>query len=102
MHFAIKSHHLTYGESLIMSICQKKVYVVLLAQDAGKANAKKIKDKCLSYQIPLYENTTKDELSQILGKTVVALGIQDKNLSNKLIKNLQEGSESHEEKNKIQ
>lgn len=97
--FSIKSNNIVYGEQLINSIRLKKVYVVLLASDASNQTIKKIKDKSIFYNIPVYEIFDKETFFDIFHKPLVAFGIKDLNLSTKLIKNLQEGSESHEEKN---
>ena len=99
---AIRAQKIVFGEQLLLQIKKRKVYVVLIAKDAGPSTTKKIGDKCHTYKIPLYQYFSKIEFCSILQKDIVACGINDKNLTKKLIENMKEGSVFYEEKNETE
>ncbi len=99
---AIRAQKIVYGETLILNIRQQKVFVVVLAKDAGIASAKKIQDKCKTNSIKCIVEFSKEDLKEITKKEISALGIKDRNLAKKLIDNMNEGSVFYEKENKTE
>lgn len=50
---AVKTGRFARGDALLPSIQSKKACLVVLSEDCGANRAKKIKDKCAFYQVPL-------------------------------------------------
>lgn len=55
-------------DQVLKAIKNKQAKLVLLARDAGVNTQKKLTDKCQTYQIPLIECYSRQELTQALGK----------------------------------
>lgn len=74
---AARARALISGEdSCLRAIRQKKVFLIVLASDTGANGAKKIRDKCLYYQVPIATGLSREELGRAIGKearTVVGL-----------------------------
>lgn len=45
-----------------------KAWLTVVAQDAGPNTKKKYRDKCRSYNVPIVEGFSKEELGKALGK----------------------------------
>lgn len=85
--FASLSKSIIYGEALIKKLPNKKIHLIILANDIGTAQKKKFLDKAEYYNVPLLFYKTKDEIALLLNKGIVsAFGITDKKLANAIIK----------------
>jgi hypothetical protein len=64
-----RSGNLSTGESVVEQIIQKKkAFLVLIPKDASDNTKKKFTNKCKYYNIPLVIISTKEELSNAIGK----------------------------------
>ena len=73
-----KANKLITGEEFVTdAIRKKKVFLVVLASDAGVNTTKKITDKTKYYEVPLITSYTSVELSYIIGKKRMVIGITD-------------------------
>lgn len=80
-----RARKLSSGSILINDIRAKKVWFVMIAEDASDNTKKKITDKCQYYCIDYVICGNIDDLSQSVGKeNRVALGIKDKGFANKI------------------
>lgn len=74
---AARAREVVSGEDFCFrAIRQGRARVVLLARDAGANGAKKVRDKCLFYNVPLVIALDRDQLGKAIGKasrTVVAI-----------------------------
>ncbi|MBP5445203.1 MAG: ribosomal L7Ae/L30e/S12e/Gadd45 family protein [Acholeplasmatales bacterium] len=75
---AKKANKIITGEEFVTdAIRKKKIFLVFLASDAGVNTTKKITDKTKYYEVPLINSYTSDELSYIIGKKRMVIGISD-------------------------
>lgn len=82
---ASRARKIVDGEILIQKIRTKKVYLVIIAEDASANTKKKITDKCNSYHVDYVIYSTKVALSSAIGKhNRVAIGIIDSGFSKKI------------------
>lgn len=58
----------TGDEGVLDAIRTGKAKLVLLAVDASENTSKKFRDKCLTYQVPLIEYGTREQLGSSVGK----------------------------------
>lgn len=87
-----RSGNIIYGEQLLKSILKQKVSLVILSKDVGVSVAKKITDKCKTYQIEYIQILTKEELSQAIGKQMCsAVGIKSIEAAQKIRNIMKEG-----------
>ncbi len=64
------------------SIREGSCELIILATDTARNNTKKFLNASKSYEIPLIVYSTKEDMSQALGKeNVVVVGISDKNFA---------------------
>ncbi|MCY0876367.1 MAG: ribosomal L7Ae/L30e/S12e/Gadd45 family protein [Firmicutes bacterium] len=74
---AARAREVVSGEDFCFrAIRQGRARVVLLASDAGANGAKKVRDKCAFYHVPLVVTLNRDDLGRAIGKpsrTVVAI-----------------------------
>lgn len=84
---AKRANKLISGESLVLSeIRAKRAYVIIMTIDAAPNLKKKITDKCRTYQIPLIQYGTRNELGKAIGKEErVVLAITDPGLAKIMI-----------------
>lgn len=76
---------LVTGESFVMAAVRDgSAKLVLLANDAGKTSQKQFRDKTTSYDVPLNEDFTKDQLSTAIGSARTVLAITDPGFVRKL------------------
>jgi ribosomal protein L7Ae-like RNA K-turn-binding protein len=75
------------GEELVVKeIRSGKAKLVLLAEDASVNTAKKIQDKCLSYNVPLRKVTDRYTLGHAIGKDArVVVAVTDEGFAKKLM-----------------
>lgn len=88
LRICVKSRNYVFGDSLLLDIRQQKVYLVIIASDAGKAANKKIIDKCNSFNVKYCVCFDKLTLSDVFGKNLSSVGIKDKNLADKFLENI--------------
>jgi ribosomal protein L7Ae-like RNA K-turn-binding protein len=82
---AKKARKVVSGASLMDSIRQKKVALVLIAADASDRTRKQFTDKCITYQIPCLIWGTVATISSASGMNMrVAIGISDHGLANSI------------------
>ena len=86
MHFlglAARSGSVVSGEeACIRSIREGKVRLLIQAIDAGNNGAKKIRDKCAYYGVPIVTEFSCQELGHAIGKTArCAIGITSMQLA---------------------
>jgi len=81
-----KAGAVVYGDALMESIRNKKVYVVLLSDRASERTKKQIKDKCTFYQIRLFEDVPGEVFTDFSGKTVAAFGIDNQKMASKIVR----------------
>lgn len=91
---------ISYGETLLKDIKNKKVYFVVVATDASDNSKKKIIDKCKYYKCEYEICVEKSSLTKSIGRVdlVSAVGIKDFNLVKKLKENIEREGGSNEEK----
>lgn len=58
-----------------------QVYVLLCASDASESAKKRYQNLSENYDIPLYTQFTREELSNAIGKARTMLGIQDRGMA---------------------
>lgn len=82
------------GEELVVNEIRKsRAKLVILSNDASNNTAKKIKDKCGSYSVPLCIANDRYSLGQSIGKTErVVVAVLDEGFSTKLKQLLDESN----------
>lgn len=76
----------TGEEPVIREIQKKRAKLVLLAGDASDNTAKRLRDKCAYYEIPLKQIGDRYMLGQSIGKQArVVVAVTDKGFSDKLL-----------------
>ena len=91
---------ISYGETLLKEIKSKKVYFVVVANDASDNSKKRIIDKCNYYNCKYCIALDKSSITKSIGRVdlVSAVGIKDHNMVKKLKENLEREGGSSEEK----
>ncbi|KRK77477.1 hypothetical protein FD30_GL001992 [Levilactobacillus namurensis DSM 19117] len=76
---------LVTGESFVLAAVRDgSAKLVLMANDTGASSQKQFRDKTASYQVPLYETFTKDQLSTAIGSARTVIAITDPGFVRKL------------------
>ena len=85
---AAKARNISYGaDSVEIQVKKKKVYLIIVAQDASDRTKEKFKNISEKYKIPLIVGGKIEELSKAIGKSNKAiLGIENLNLSKEIQK----------------
>ncbi len=85
---ALRAKKVVTGEDATVEAVRKgKANLVILGKDTGKSTTKKIKDKCLHYNVLVIEDYTISEISKAIGKSNrVVIAITDKGFAQSLIK----------------
>lgn len=91
---------ISYGETLLKEIKNKKVYYVVVASDASDNSKKRVIDKCNFYKCEYSVALSKESISKAIGRIdlVSAVGIKDLNLIKKLKENIERDGGKSEEK----
>ena len=91
---------ISYGETLLKEIKNKKVYFVVVASDASDNSKKRIIDKCNFYRCEYTICLDKASITKAIGRVdvVSAIGIKDYNLVKKLKENIERDGGCNEEK----
>lgn len=75
----------TGEEPVIREIRSGRAELVILSLDASRNTAKKVLDKCQTYQVPILRYGSRQELGTAIGKAErVVLAIVDKNFAQML------------------
>lgn len=86
-----RANKVVSGETLMSQIRSRRVYLVIVAEDASSRTKKQYTTKCAYYDIPIFIIGDSVSLSKAIGKVNrVAVGISDKGLSEVLIKKVKE------------
>lgn len=90
---ATKAGKITAGsEACFEAIEKRAIKLILIAEDAADRTKKQFKEKCIQFQIPVYEISSIENLSKAIGKVNKAvLGIKEKGLAQAIIKNINGG-----------
>ncbi|MFC6206231.1 MULTISPECIES: L7Ae/L30e/S12e/Gadd45 family ribosomal protein [Levilactobacillus] len=81
---------LVTGESFVLAaVRDSSAKLVLLASDTGKSSQKQFRDKTTSYNVPLNESFTKDQLSTAIGSARTVIAITDPGFVRKMQQLLQ-------------
>ncbi len=88
---AARAGKIVSGEEMVIKGIQRdKVLFVILAEDSGENNRKRISDKSEYYQTPYRIAFTKDQLGKAIGKSSrVVIGVTDEGFSKRLEKLLE-------------
>lgn len=83
---AYRARKCSTGESIIVKdIQQRKVKLLLIANDIAEQTKKKFLDKCKTYEVPYIEVDDRFTLAQAIGKSErVAIAILDEGFAKKL------------------
>lgn len=82
---ASRASKISCGDILLKDIRARKVYFVIICEDASENTKKKFIDKCSYYKIDYVVHGQIDDLSLAIGKTNrVAVGIIDKGFADKI------------------
>lgn len=94
------ARQISYGETLLKDIKNKKICLVVVASDASDNSKKKIIDKCNFYKCDYVVCFDKDRITKSIGRVdlVSAVGIKDYNLVKKFKENIEREGGSNEEK----
>lgn len=90
----IKANKIYFGEKVYANLKNKKICLILLAEDIGADNKKRLMDKASTYQIPYVFYQTKDCYYSLFKKNISYFGISDYNLAKKFQDNLSKGGVS--------
>ena len=90
---------ISYGETLLKDIKNKKVYLVVVASDASDNSKKRLIDKCDFYKCEYVVCLNKDSITKSIGRVdlVSAVGIKDYNLVKKFKENIERDGGVNEE-----
>lgn len=92
------------GDRMIEGIRKKNVYCVLLTNNASARTQKVIRNKCAFYNIPIIDSIDTFDLQTIIGENVVAIGINNHEMAQKVLKEMRclygdETSQKREQEN---
>ncbi len=85
--FAQKSNNLLSGNELVSrQLTRADIKLVLIATDVSPKSVEKLKKKCLSLNIPVYQILTAAQQSQAIGKANrMVIGVLDERFASKMI-----------------
>lgn len=83
---AARAREIVTGEEMVLQdVRKKRVCLVLLAADASESTAKKVKDKCSHYHIPVKQVADRTTLGSAIGKAErVVIGIKNRGFAAKI------------------
>ena len=90
---------ISYGETLLKDIKNKKVYFVVVASDASENSKKRLIDKCTFYKCEYAIILDKASITKAVGRVdlISGVGIKDYNLVKKLKENIERDGGFNEE-----
>lgn len=77
LQIAWKAGKVVFGDRLIPAIQKNEVFLVIMSSSCGNNRKKKLKDKCVFYQIPLMEIDAL-RFNSISSRSMNSFGITDK------------------------
>jgi len=88
---AMRAGKVIAGEDQVLrAIKSGKAKFILLSQDAGRNTKKRITDKCNTYQVPMDQYGTREELGSAIGKPErVVIAITDAGFTREIQKLIQ-------------
>lgn len=89
---AARSRQLVLGEdACVRAIRAGSVCLILLATDAGPNGAKKVRDKCAFYGVPITSQLTRQELGDAVGKQDrTVMGVTSPQLAKQILQSMQQ------------
>ncbi|MDQ0253671.1 ribosomal protein L7Ae-like RNA K-turn-binding protein [Evansella vedderi] len=83
---AYRARKVVTGEELVVKAIQKKkVFLVIVSEDASDNTKKKLKDKCTYYHVPLVIKGERRLIGSAIGKAErVVVGIEDPGFAKKI------------------
>lgn len=90
--FAQKSGNLVTGESTCeLYLKKKQISLLIVSIDTSENTLKKVTGYAAKYNVPLYQFSSKDELSMAIGKVNRAvIGIKDQKFASKIVELLKQ------------
>ncbi|WP_200965963.1 YlxQ family RNA-binding protein [Insulibacter thermoxylanivorax] len=77
-------------EKALQAIQQGKAHLVILAVDASANTAKKFKDKCRYYQVPLIQEVDRGALGKATGRMErVVIAVMDEGFADAMLKSVE-------------
>jgi ribosomal protein L7Ae-like RNA K-turn-binding protein len=83
-----RANAIVSGDRMIEGIRKKNVYCVILTNNASQRTQKVIRNKCAFYNIPIIDSVDTDELQSVIGENVVAIGISNYDMAQKVLKEM--------------
>lgn len=81
---ATRARNLISGDELVTkAIKQKKVYLVICANDASTSTLERYHELCQKYQVSLNTSFSRMEISQAIGKSRSICAISNQGMANK-------------------
>ena len=89
---AMRGRNLVSGEFQTLEAIKKgSAMLVIIAEDASDNTKKLFSDKCLFYQVPVFQYGTSEELGKAVGKDLrSSVGVCDAGLADAVIRKLKE------------
>ena len=89
---AMRGRNLVSGEfQTLEAIKNGSAMLVIIAEDASDNTKKLFSDKCLFYQVPVFQYGTREELGKAVGKDLrSSVGVCDAGLADAVIRKLKE------------
>ena len=89
---AMRGRNLVSGEFQTLEAIKKgSAMLVIIAEDASDNTKKLFSDKCLFYQVPVFQYGTREELGKAVGKDLrSSVGVCDAGLADAVIRQLKE------------
>ncbi|GKU78670.1 ribosomal L7Ae/L30e/S12e/Gadd45 family protein [Paenibacillus sp. L3-i20] len=91
---AMRAGKLITGDEIVLkAVRAKKVYLVIIANDASDNTKKKFRDKCSTYGIQLAEAFDREQLGKAIGKSErVVLAVTDMHFGKMIRSNLSQNT----------
>ena len=89
---AMRGRNLVSGEFQTLEAIKKgSAMLVIIAEDASDNTKKLFSDKCLFYQVPVFQYGTREELGKAVGKDLrSSVGVCDAGLADAVIRQIKE------------
>ena len=89
---AMRGRNLVSGEFQTLEAIKKgSAMLVIIAEDASDNTKKLFSDKCLFYQVPVFQYGNREELGKAVGKDLrSSVGVCDAGLADAVIRQLKE------------
>lgn len=83
-----RANSIVSGDRMIEGIRKRNVHCVILTNNASLRTQKVIRNKCAFYNIPIIDSVDTLELQAIIGENVVAIGISNYEMAQKVLKEM--------------